>query len=168
MRISTFVTAVGLVLSAALVFAAAAGADAPERGTFPIGLHATIPAGAFCNFDVRIDTEGTGTFAIYDNPVRNIQHYEEQGTITANGKTLIVNSHWNVTSTPPTSPDEELGVFTQRGAALHIQAPGGGIVLLDAGYLVTLFPDGKIVVSHGQFPFEVSGDVSQLCAALAV
>jgi hypothetical protein len=41
------------------------------------------------------------------------------------------------------------------------------MVLLDAGYLVTLFPDGEVVVAHGQFPFEVGGDVSSVCAALA-
>jgi hypothetical protein len=97
---------------------------------------------------------------------RNLQHYEQQGTISANGKTLLVNDHWNVTTTPPTSPDEELGIFTQRGATFHILAPGSGIVLLDAGYLVTLFPSGDVVVAHGQFPLEVSGDVSSVCAAL--
>ena len=58
-------------------------------------------------------------------------------------------------------------MFTQRGAPFHILVPDGGIVLLDAGYLVTLFPSGTVVVSHGQFPFEVDGDVSALCAALA-
>jgi hypothetical protein len=149
-----------------LLAATTATADAPDRGTFPIGMHATFAAGTLCGFDVTIDIDGTGRFAVHDNPPMNIQHYEESGTITANGKTLIVNNHWNVTTTPPTSPAEEQGVFTQRGAALHIQAPGGGIVLLDAGYLVTLYPDGHVVVSHGQFPFEVDGDVSSLCAAL--
>jgi lysophospholipase L1-like esterase len=33
--------------------------------------------------------------------------------------------------------------------------------------LLTLFPSGDVVVWHGQFPFEVSGDVSSVCAALA-
>ena len=158
--------AVALGAVTALVCVTAAVADAPERGTFPIGLHATFPAGTFCAFDVSVDIDGTGSFAIYDNPPRNIQHYEQQGTITANGKTLLVNDHWNVTTTPPSSPAEEQGVFTQRGAAFHIQAPGSGMVLLDAGYLVTLFPDGAVVVAHGQFPFEVGGDVSSVCAAL--
>lgn len=152
--------------AAALVFVSAAVATAPLRGTFPIGLHATFPAGTFCGFDVSVDIDGTGTFAIYDDPPRNIQHYEQQGTITANGRTLLVNDHWNVTTTPPSSPAEEQGVFTQRGASFHIQAPGSGMVLLDAGYLVTLFPDGAVVVAHGQFPFEVGGDVSSVCAAL--
>lgn len=159
--------AIAVAVAAALALATTATADAPLRGTFPIGLHATFPAGTFCGFAVRVDIDGTGSFAIYDNPPRNIQHYDEQGTITANGKTLLVNDHWNVTTTPPTSPAEEQGVFTQRGAAFHIQAPGSGIVLLDAGYLVTLFPDGHIVVDHGQFPFEVDGDVSAVCDALA-
>ena len=86
--------------------------------------------------------------------------------ITANGKTLLVSDHWNVTTTPPTSAAEEQGVFTQRGASFHVQAPGSGIVEIDAGYLVTLFPSGNVVVSHGQFPFEVDGDVSAVCAAL--
>ena len=155
------------VLAAALTFVASAAADQPLTGTFPIGVHATFPAGTFCDFAVRVDLDGTGTFSIFDNPPRNIQHYEQQGTITANGKTLLVNEHWNVTTTPPSSPAEELGVFTQRGAPFHILVPGGGIVLLDAGYLVTLFPSGTVVVSHGQFPFELEGDVSGVCAALA-
>jgi hypothetical protein len=158
---------IAAVLLAALAFVGSAGAGQPVTGTFPIGLHATFPADTFCSFDVRLDLDGTGSFSIFDNPPRNIQHYEEQGTITANGKTLLVNNHWNVTTTPPSSPAEELGVFTQRGAPFHIQAPGEGIVLLDAGYLVTLFPSGTVVVSHGQFPFEVEGDVSSVCAALA-
>jgi hypothetical protein len=155
----------GLALTG-VALVGSAGAAGPERGTFPIGLHATLPAGVFCGFDVRVDIDGTGSFAIYDDPPKNIQHYEEQGTITANGHVLVVNDHWNVTTTPPTSPDEEQGVFTQRGASFHVQAPGGGIVELDAGYLVTLYPDGRVVVAHGQFPFEVDGDVSPVCAAL--
>ena len=155
------------ILAVALAFIGSAAADQPETGTFPIGFHATLPAGTFCGFAVRVDLDGTGRFSIFDNPLRNVQHYEEQGTITANGKTLLDNDHWNVTSAPPTSPEEEQGVFTQRGAAFHLQAPGAGIVLLDAGYLVTLFPDGRVVVAHGQFPFEVNGDVSAICAALA-
>ena len=150
--------------AAALVFVSAAVATAPLRGTFPIGLHATFPAGTFCGFDVSVDIDGTGTFAIYDDP-RNIQH-AEQRKHHANDRTLLVNDHWNVTTTPPSSPAEEQGVFTQRGAAFHIQAPGSGMVLLDAGYLVTLFPDGALVVAHGRFPFEVGGDVSSVCAAL--
>ena len=72
-----------------------------------------------------------------------------------------------MTTTPPSSPEEEQGVFTQRGAAVRVYAPGNGVVLLDAGYLVTLYPDGTVVVVNGQFPFEVDGDVSSLCAALS-
>jgi hypothetical protein len=139
----------------------------PMTGTFPIPVHATFPSGTFCSFAIRIDLDGTGRFSVFDNPPRNIQHYEQQGTITANGKTLLVDNHSNVTTTPPSNPSEELGVFTQRGAPFHILVPGGGIVLLDAGYLVTLFPSGTVVVSHGHFPFEVDGDVSAVCAALA-
>jgi hypothetical protein len=154
-------------LVAALAFASSASADQPLTGTFPIPEHATFPAGTFCSFAIRIDLDGTGRFSVFDNPPRNIQHYEQQGTITANGKTLVVDNHWNVTTTPPSNPSEELGVFTQRGAPFHILVPGGGIVLLDAGYLVTLFPSGTVVVSRGQFPFEVDGDVSAVCAALA-
>jgi hypothetical protein len=163
----TKLLSVSAALLGALAFVGVAGADQPLTGTFPIPLHATFPAGTFCGFDVSVDLDGTGRFSIYDNPPRNIQHYEQQGTVTANGKTLLANNHWNVTTTPPSSPAEELGVFTQRGAPFHIQAPGAGVVLLDAGYLVTLFPSGTVVVSHGQFPFEVEGDVSALCAALA-
>ena len=154
-------------ITAALSLAASAGATAPETGTFPISIHYTLPAGSVCSFDVHVDIDGTGTFSVYDNPPRNIQHYNEQGTITANGNTLLINDHYNITTTPPSSPDEEQGVFTQRGAAVHVSAPGDGIVLLDAGYLVTLYPDGHVVVANGQFPFEVDGDVGSLCTALA-
>jgi hypothetical protein len=163
----TKLLSVAASLLGALAFVGVASADQPLTGTFPIPLHATFPAGTFCGFDVRVELDGTGRFSIYDNPPRNIQHYEQRGTVTANGMTLLANNHWNVTTTPPSSPAEELGVFTQRGAPFHIQAPGAGMVLLDAGYLVTLFPSGTVVVSHGQFPFEVEGDVSAVCAALA-
>jgi hypothetical protein len=163
MRISLIVAAV----AGALSLVASAGATAPLRGEFPIAIHYTLPAGTACSFDVHVDINGTGTFAVYDQPPKNIQHYDEQGTITANGNTLLVNDHFNVTTTPPTGPEEEQGVFTQRGAAVHVTAPGQGMVLLDAGYLVTLYPDGTVVVAYGQFPFEVDGDVSSLCQALA-
>jgi hypothetical protein len=153
-------------VAAALVVVGTAAADQPLTGTFPVDLHATFPAGTFCSFPVRVDLDGIGRFSIHDNPLMNMQHYEQHGTVTANGITLLADNHWNVTTTPPTSPERELGVFTQRGAPFHILAPGGGIVLLDAGYLVTLFPSGTVVVSHGQFPFEVDGDVSAVCAAL--
>jgi hypothetical protein len=155
------------VLAGALSLVASADATAPLRGTFPISIHYTLPAGTACAFDVQVDIDGTGTFAVYDDPPKNIQHYDEQGTITANGNTLLVNDHFNVTTTPPTTPEEEQGVFTQRGATVHVSTPGEGIVLLDAGYLVTLYPDGSVVVAHGQFPFEVDGDISSLCGALA-
>jgi hypothetical protein len=158
---------VAAMLAAALALASSASADQPLTGTVVLGMHTTFPAGTLCSFDVRVDLDGTGSFSVFDNPPRNIQHYEESGTVTANGKTLLVNDHWNVTTTPPSNPSEELGVFTQHGAELHILVPGGGVVLLDAGYLVTLFPSGTVVVFHGQFPFAVEGDVSGACAALA-
>jgi hypothetical protein len=150
-----------------LALAGTAGATAPVTGTFAVSIHYVAPAGTACPFELSVDIDGTGRYSIYDNPPRNLQHYEEHGTISGNGRSLIVDDHFNVTTTPPTSPADEQGVFTQRGAAVHVQVPGGGIVLLDAGYLVTLYPSGSVVVSHGQFPFEVEGDVSSLCAALA-
>jgi hypothetical protein len=135
---------VAAALTAALAFTASAAADQPLTGTFPIGLHATFPAGTFCSFDVRIDLDGTGSFSIFDNPPRNIRTTSSKARSPRMARLLLVNEHWNVTTTPPSNPSEELGVFTQRGAPFHILVPGGGIVLLDAGYLVTLFPSGTV------------------------
>jgi hypothetical protein len=142
---------VAAVLAAALAFASSASADQPLTGTVVLGMHTTFPAGTLCSFDVRVDLDGTGSFSIFDNPPRNIQHYQESGTVTANGKTLLVNDHWNVTTTPPSNPSEELGVLTQHGAELHILVPGGGIVLLDAGISSPCSRPGRLSSSTASF-----------------
>lgn len=109
---------VAAMLAAALAFASSASADQPLTGTVVLGMHTTFPAGTLCSFDVRVDLDGTGSFSIFDNPPRNIQHYEESGTVTANGKTLLVNDHWNVTTTPT---EQSIGGTSHpaRGGAPH-------------------------------------------------
>jgi hypothetical protein len=157
--------ALGSIAALALSLAATAAADGPERGTFAASIHVVFPAGTACGFPVQIDVDGIARFSIYDNPPKNIQHYEQDGTVTANGKSLLVSNHFTVTSEPTESYPN--GIFRQRGASVHVYVPGGGVILLDAGYLVTTYPDGTVLVEHGQHPFEVDGDVGELCAALA-
>jgi len=151
---------------ATLALASSAGAVSPDRGTFDASIHFTFPAGTACAFPVQVDIDGVASFRIYDNPPKNIQRYEQHGTVTANGETLLVDNHYVVTSEPTEAYPN--GIFRQRGASVHITVPGGGVVLLDAGLLVTTYPDGNVLVEHGQHPFELSGDVGDLCAALSL
>ena len=60
-----------------------------------------------------------------------------------------------------------LGTFVERGVRTHIRAPGGGTVVLDAGYLHYRYPDGFVFVAHGRHQLELEGDIAELCAALA-
>ena len=57
---------------ATLTLASTAGATSPVRGTFDASIHFTFPAGTACAFAVQVDIDGVASFAIYDNPPKNI------------------------------------------------------------------------------------------------
>jgi hypothetical protein len=87
-------------------------------------------------------------------------------TNPATGTTLVIRNAWTELGRPPSGPDEGWGTFVERGVRTHIRAPGGGTVVLDAGYLHYRAPDGFVFVAHGRHQLELEGDIAELCAVL--
>jgi hypothetical protein len=148
----------------ALALATSAAADQPEvisPFTYPIQFSFFA-----CGFQADVSITETFENRIFSNPTFNIDYYRDEGTVTnpATGTTLAIRDSWTELGRPPTNPDEGLGTFSQHGVTTHVVAPGGGVVLLKAGYVVYRFPDGFVFVQHG---VDTSGDLSALCAALA-
>ena len=155
------------VTATALSLAGAAAADQPE--TFgPVEYDAAFTF-SNCGFPVEVSLHGTFENRLFVNPVRNINYIREEGTATnpANGATALVRHMYTEIGRPPTSPEEGLGTFATRGLTTRVLAPGGGVVLLDVGYLLWRYPDGFVFVAHGNHQLEIEGDIAELCAALA-
>jgi hypothetical protein len=162
----TLAALIGAVATA-LVLTVAAAADRPDvLGPFDYHLEFTF---SNCGFPADVSLDGTFTNRAFHNPERNINYIREEGTITnpASGATVLVKNSWTELVRPPGTPDEGLGTFTERGARTHIRVPGGGTVVLDAGYLRYRFPDGLVFEAHGRHQLEIEGDIAELCAALA-
>jgi hypothetical protein len=161
------VAAIAAVIATALVIASPAAADQPFVYG-PISYHAEYSFFA-CGFEADVSLDGTFENRIFDNPLRNINYIREEGTVTnpATGTTLRVRHWYTELGTPPTSPDEGQGLFTDRGLVTHVVAPGGGVVLIDAGRLVWRYPDGLVFEANGNHQLKIEGDISELCAALA-
>jgi hypothetical protein len=156
--------ALAAAVAATLLLAASAAADQPEvigPVTYPIEFSFFA-----CGFQADVSIIETFENRIFSNPTFNIDYYRDEGTITnpATGMTLAIRDSWTELGRPPASPDEGLGTFTQHGVTIHVVAPGSGVVLLKAGYVVYRYPDGFVFVQHG---VDASGDLSALCAALA-
>jgi hypothetical protein len=153
--------------AAALALAAPAVADAPDVfGPFEYDVSYTF---GNCGFPAAVSIHGTFTNRAFVNPAQNINTIREEGTVTipATGTSLRIRNAWTELGRPPQSPDEGLGTFVERGVRTHILVPGGGTVVLDAGYLHYRFPDGFVFVAHGRHQLELEGDIAELCAALA-
>jgi hypothetical protein len=161
------VAAVAGALAAAFAVAGPAAADQPFLFG-PISYHAEY---SFynCGFEAHVSLDGTFANRIFENPLRNINYIHEEGTVTnpLTGTTLRVTDWYTELGTPPTSPDEGQGLFTDRGLVTHVVAPGGGVVLIDAGRLVWRYPDGLVFEANGNHQLKIEGDLSELCAALA-
>ena len=158
-------TAVGAT-AATLALAAPAAADAPDVfGPFEYDVAYTF---ANCGFPADVSLHGTFTNRAFQNPQQNINYIREEGTVTnpATGTTLVIRNAWTELGRPPRSPDEGWGTFVERGVRTHIRAPGGGTVVLDAGYLHYRYPDGFVFEAHGRHELELEGDIAELCAAL--
>ena len=151
----------------ALAVASSAVADQPEIFG-PISYHAEYSFFA-CGFEADVSLDGTFENRMFSDPVRNINYIREEGTVTnpATGTTLRVKHSYTELGTPPTSPDQGQGLFTDRGLVTHVVAPGGGVVLIDAGRLVWRYPDGLVFEANGNHQLKIEGDISELCAALA-
>jgi hypothetical protein len=163
MRVRVLVTAVA-ALAAGLSLTSSALADQPEV-IGPITTQINFPLFA-CGFEADVSFTETFENRIFSNPTFNINYFSDVGTITnpANGATLRIDDHYTQVGRPPTSPDQGQGTFAQHGVSFHIVAPGGGVVLIQAGYVLFRFPDGFVFVQHG---IDTTGDLSALCAALA-
>jgi hypothetical protein len=167
MNFARIVATIAGTVATVLVVASPAAADQPFVFG-PISYHAEY---SFfnCGFEADVSLDGTFENRIFDNPVRNINYIREEGTVTnpATGTTLRVKHWYTELGTPPTSPDEGQGLFTDRGLVTHVVAPGGGVVLIDAGRLVWRYPDGLVFEANGNHQLTIEGDISKLCAALA-
>ena len=155
------------VTATALSLAGAAAADQPEIFG-PVEYDAAFTF-SNCGFPVDVSLHGTFENRLFVNPVRNINYIREEGTATnpANGATALVRHMDTEIGRPPTSPEEGLGTFATRGLTTRVLAPGGGVVLLDVGYLLWRYPDGFVFVAHGNHQLEIEGDIAELCDALA-
>jgi hypothetical protein len=154
------------VVAASLLFAVPASADAPD--VFGIEYDASFTL-TNCGFPVNVSVHGTFENRSFVDPVFNINYIREEGTATnpANGATLLIRHMYTEIGRPPTSPEEGWGTFADRGLITRVLLPGGGVVLIDAGYLRWRFPDGFVFEAHGNHELEIEGDLTELCAALA-
>jgi hypothetical protein len=161
------VAAVAGALCVALVLAASASADGPDVfGPFEYDAAFSF---SNCGFPVDVALHGTFTNRAFVNPLRNINYIREEGTATnaATGTTLLIRHMYTEIGRPPTSAEEGMGTFATRGLTTRVLLPGGGVVLLDAGYLLWRYPDGFVFVAHGNHQLEIQGDTTELCAALS-
>lgn len=120
-----------------------------------------------CGFAIDVSFVGQGTERLFfdqngdlDKIILNLS---DRGTVTnpANGKTLKGRDAWTVIVEFENGEDVGSSI---AGLVFHLNAPGGGIVLIDAGRLV--FDDTGLVVVNGPHQL-LEGDFAALCAALS-
>ena len=155
---------IGAGLVAALLFAGAASAAPPFRGSYDdteVFVDPDVCAAAPWGFDVHAVVHEFGFFDVFFNQdgsfKKVIVHKNYDATISANGTTLVERDTWERT-------DYADGTFRLTGSSVHIQGPGGGIILRDAGQIV-FNADGSVNYSHGPHPQRID-DVS-FCPFLA-
>lgn len=155
-----------LVLAAALASvagASVAGAVPPERFTEEFDDQFTDTES--CDFPIDLRFVGSIDFTLFFDRDGNLVRVQgigsDVGTATnpANGKTATGVDHWLQVERI------ESGEFAVLGLFFHLNFPGAGIVLIDAGN-VTFDAEGNIIHLGG--PHQVlEGDFSALCEALA-
>ena len=122
-----------------------------------------------CDFDVLVRFEGGGTERLFFEPdgetlKRVVVNLSDNGTATNldTGTTVSGHDAWTVIV------EFEDGVpitETNAGLVFHFNAPGHGIVLIDAGKIVFDLATGEVVFNGPHQVFE--GDFDAFCAALA-
>jgi hypothetical protein len=142
----------GLVLTG--LVAGTARADRPQVETFSGSFTDTGTCPGITietTFDIRliIFEESEDTF---------VAHHDEIYTLTANGKTLIDNDHFNTRFTGD--------VLRYTGAVFNIQGPGAGKLLMDVGILIFNGETGEVIFQGGPHP-AFYGDFQALCDYLA-
>ncbi len=165
-KIPRFVFALALALSALGISASAALAAQPVKWEFTFSVP-DIPLTDVCSFPiwvtVNITIHGIDFFDESGALTRSFQHYAQQDTFTANGKTLV--------GIPYTYNMEFL--IDSSGTAVHIYA--------DGVFEKVPLPDGSLFISAGRADFAAHpgqgfllspdkgnpGNVAGFCAALA-
>ncbi|HEX5951208.1 MAG TPA: hypothetical protein VFZ96_09405 [Actinomycetota bacterium] len=162
-RISTVSTLASVLLVVGVAFAPAAAAIPPERSSVPFDDAFTDDE--TCPFPIEVRFVGRleiTTFLDQQGDVVRVQvHGSDVGTATnpANGKTARGVDNYMVVE------NVEAGTTATVGLFVHMNFPGAGIVLIDAGNVV-VDADGDIVHSGGPHDL-ITGDFAALCAALA-
>jgi hypothetical protein len=91
------------------------------------------------------DQVGRGTFQVLSdpggNPVRLVIHNVWQGTLSANGKTLVEHA-------AQTEVFDLVDGFSTSMGSIHDQAVGSGVVIHDVGIL-RFNPDGSLAFEAG-------------------
>ena len=122
-----------------------------------------------CGFPVQLRFEGEGTEHLFfekdgETPKKVVVNYSDNGTATNldTGTTISGHDAWTVIV------EFEDGVpitETTAGLFFHFNAPGHGIVLIDAGKIAFDLATGEVVVNGPHQVWE--GDFDAFCAALA-
>jgi len=162
MLTTTVLVLAGLV--ACVAGAPAAAAMPPERFTVEFDDQFIDTESCGFPFDVRfVGSIDVTLFFDNDGNLIRVQGVgSDLGTATnpANGKTATGVDHWLEVERV------ESGEFAILGLFLHLNFPGAGIVLIDAGN-ITFDAEGNVIHLAGPHQVIDEGDFSALCAALA-
>jgi hypothetical protein len=160
--VRVLVAAMTVALATSLLALTPANASQPV--TFTVEFDDHFVDTEICDFDVELRFVGTLRITeFYDlagNLVRVQIKGKDLGTATnvETGKTASGVDNWLETI----DPTKDVGVI--RGLFFHLNVPGHGIVLIDAGYIA--FQGDEVVRVAG--PHQVfEEDYEALCAALA-
>lgn len=162
-RIRAVPVLVLMVLVAGMVLAPAAGAVPPERSW--AAFDDAFTDDETCAFPIEVRFVGrlqiTSFFDRKGDLVRVQMRGSDVGTATnpANGKTARGVDHYMVVEDVRSGSTATVGLF------VHMNFPGAGIVLIDAGNVV-VDADGNVVHAGGRHDL-ITGNFGALCAALA-
>jgi hypothetical protein len=116
-----------------------------------------------CGFPITVNENFTVDVQFfYDqqgNLIRSLAHIQLRGTDSANGVSLLDTADFTHTYDFTTGINGDLGVIT------HVIVPNGGIVLINAGRVLS-DDQGNLLFVAGKHQV-ISGDISAYCAALA-
>jgi hypothetical protein len=144
------------------LFPSNAAAMPPTRVQMPVSTVQDLPPGSLCPFDLTFTGTGTITLTTYydnaGNPTSQTVHGALTHTISRVGGTTTLTSN----GPAPVHVDLVAGQMIETGMEFAFHVPGDGIVLGQAGRLVSTL-DGTVL----SFTGNSVTDVSALCAALA-
>jgi hypothetical protein len=158
-----------MVVGVSVLVAPTAGATgSPTRNSFTDHRH--IQDTGYCSFPVSADVVDTETDTLYydagGNLTRETFHYSTIGIHSANGKTIVENSHVAETATFALSGAQ----LTDRlRGTFQFRYPNGPLIQHDTGLVVADFVDGvpMVVFAPGDHHPLLTGDAARYCAALS-